>query len=152
MSTDSTPARGTEDDAVAAAVAAAVAVITGPDGPEARLPIVERRVEYLAIAELLMCERTPGVDAGEAEPVARAIAAGCLGEQHLWRDLRLPDRVTVRLVLEAYFEPFAAGNTRDMRWKRYIYRRLCRWDGFASCRAPSCSECSSYSECFSPED
>lgn len=136
----------------AEAVRCAVERITGPSGPETRMPIDERRVEYRAIAELLMIERTPGIREDEADRIAHAIAAGCLGEQHLWRDLELPDRPTLRALLETHFEPFARGNSRDMRWKRYIYRRLCRWEGFASCRAPSCSECSSYDECFAPED
>lgn len=124
----------------------------GPEGPHARFDVDERRVEYDAIVELLVRERTPGLDIEAAERVAGLIAAGCFGEQHLWRDLGLSSREELRAMLEAAFAPFAAGNTRDMRWKKYIYRRLCRWEGFHTCRAPSCSECDTYEECFSPED
>ncbi len=131
---------------------ALVEQLTGPDGPEVRFEVEERRVEYQAIVELMVRERTPGIDSRVAERVAGAVAAGCFGEQHLWRDMGLPDRATLRELLEAYFAPFAQGNHRDMRWKKYIYRRLCRWDGFDACRAPSCGECDTYEECFSPED
>jgi nitrogen fixation protein NifQ len=123
------------------------------DGPRQRFAehIAERRVEYDAIAGLLLPHATPGLDPREVEAVARSIAAGCLGEQHLWRDLGLPSRGALRALFETYFEAFAADNVMDMRWKKFIYRRLCRWGGFHTCRAPSCAACSDYSECFGTE-
>ena len=124
----------------------------GADAPVVRFAgqIAERRTEYDAIVGMLLVGATRGVDPRAAETVARAIAAGCLGEQHLWRDLELPSRGTLRGLFEAYFEPFAADNVMDMRWKKFIYRRLCRWGGFHTCKAPSCGVCSSYAECFGP--
>ena len=110
--------------------------------------IAERRVEYDALIDVLMAGATPGVDRERVTQVAQAIAAGCLGDQHLWRDLELPTRAALRALLETYFEPLAADNFMDMRWKKFIYRRLCRWGGFHTCAAPSCSACSSYDECF----
>ena len=77
--------------------------------------VEERRVEFDAIVGMLLLQTTPGVDPAQAEVVARAIAAGCLGEQHLWRDLELPNRGVLRRLFEAYFEPFAADNLMDMR-------------------------------------
>lgn len=134
-------------------VRAAVAAFSAVDGPEGRFAaeVAERRVEFSAIVGMLLIGATPGVNPQEAEVVARAIAAGCLGEQHLWRDLGLPSRAVLRSLLEGYFEPFAADNYMDMRWKKFIYRRLCRWGGFKTCRAPSCGACSEYAECFGPE-
>lgn len=129
-------------------LAACVARLVGPDGPRARFAIEERRVEYDAIVELLLQGVTPGVDRDEAETIAACVAAGCLGEQHLWRDLELPNRRLLRTLLETYFEPFAADNTMDMRWKKYIYRKLCRWGGFNTCPAPSCAVCPDYADCF----
>ncbi|MDR3686637.1 MAG: nitrogen fixation protein NifQ [Coriobacteriia bacterium] len=110
--------------------------------------VEERRVEFDAIVGMLLLQTTPGVNPAQAEVVARAIAAACLGEQHLWRDLELPNRGVLRRLFEAYFEPFAADNLMDMRWKKFLYRKLCRWGGFHTCKAPSCGACSSYSECF----
>lgn len=128
----------------------AVAALTGPSGPGVRFAdeLAERRVECDAIAEMLMRGMSSEVDRAEAEQVAHAVAAGCLGERHLWRDMELADRPTLRALMETYFGPFAARNTKDMRWKKFIYRRLCRWEGFHTCRAPSCGECSEYAECF----
>jgi len=130
-----------------------VAALTGPAGPEARFAdaVAERRVEFDALVELLVRDATPSVDRDEATSVARAVAAGCLGEQHLWRDLELPNRAALRTLLETYFEQLAADNTMDMRWKKFIYRRLCRWGGFATCKSPSCGVCADYTECFGPE-
>jgi nitrogen fixation protein NifQ len=126
--------------------------LLGLSGPRTRFAarVVERRVEYDALM-ILMLDGTTG-DRPEAQEVAAAIAAGCLGDQHLWRDLGLHDRPTLRLLFEEYFPSLAARNDRDMRWKKFLYKCLCRWEGFHVCRAPSCDECSSYEECFSPED
>ncbi len=126
--------------------------LSGPHGPAARFDVEGRRVEFDAIVELMVRERTPGLDERTATRVAEIVAAGCFGERHLWRDMGLSSRAELRELLEAAFAPFAAGNHRDMRWKKYVYRRLCRWDGFHTCRAPSCSECDTYPECFAPED
>jgi nitrogen fixation protein NifQ len=124
--------------------------LVGPNGPEARFAaeVEERRVEFDALVETLMRDATMGPNPQRAEAVARAIAAGCLGERHLWRDMELPNRRALRALFDTYFAPIAADNYMDMRWKKFIYRRLCRWGGFNSCPAPSCSACSSYDECF----
>jgi len=129
-----------------------LAELLGPNGPRARFDaqVAERRVEYDALVQLIM-DHADGTRT-EAIDVARAIAAGCLGEQHLWRDLGLPDRPTLRAIIETYFAALARLNDRDMRWKKFLYKCLCRWEGFHVCRAPSCDECDSYAECFSPEE
>ena len=113
--------------------------------------IAERRVEYDGLVEHLMAHVTHDVPASDALVAAEAIAAACLGEQHLWRDMGLRNRGELRVLFERHFAPLAADNTMDMRWKKFLYRRLCRWEGFASCRAPSCSACVSYAECFGAE-
>lgn len=131
-------------------LSATVRTLTGCGGPLTSFgpQIDDRRVEFDAIAELLLANVTPGLEPEVADPVARAIAAACLGERHLWRDMGLPSRRVLRELFEAYFEPFAADNMMDMRWKKFIYRRLCRWGGFHTCSAPSCGVCPSYEECF----
>lgn len=131
---------------------AALRALIGPDGAEARFAadVAERRVEFDALTELLLAFRVD--DTARTLAVARSLAAGCLGERHLWRDLGLPDRAMLRCVFEAYFPGLAAMNDRDMRWKRFLYKCLCRWEGFGSCRAPSCGQCPTYAECFAPEE
>lgn len=92
---------------------------------EADIP-ADRRSEFEGIVELL-----DGYAACDgAHDVALRIAAGSLVDGHLWRAMGLRDRAELRSLFETYFPEFAAGNDRDMRWKRYIYRRLCGWPGF----------------------
>jgi nitrogen fixation protein NifQ len=110
--------------------------------------IAERRTEYDALVDLLLANATPGIDPCRAQEAARAVAAGCLGERHLWRDMGLASRGALRELLEEHFAPLAAENVMDMRWKKFLYRKLCRWGGFHSCKAPSCAACESYEECF----
>jgi nitrogen fixation protein NifQ len=38
-----------------------------------------------------------------------------------------------------------------MKWKKFLYRTICRDDGFAFCTAPSCGECSDFDHCFGEE-
>lgn len=80
--------------------------------------------------------------------VARILANGCLGSAHLWKDLGLRDRPQLRALISEYFPLMITLNTHDMRWKRFFYRQLCEMGGDYLCRAPSCTQCASYSECF----
>jgi len=77
----------------------------------------------------LMLEFADPADA-EAPIVADAVARGALEDGHLWKNMRLGSRAEVRALLEAHFPELAAGNTKDMRWKKYLYKRLCGWPGF----------------------
>lgn len=86
----------------------------------------ERAQEYEAIVSLLMRHAATA----DVLPVARQVAAACLEEGHLWRAMGLASRSDLRVMLEEHFTAFAAQNDRDMRWKRFIYRRLCGWPGF----------------------
>lgn len=71
-------------------------------------------------------------DPADAEALAAAdvIARGSLLDGHLWRAMQLESRGELRAMMETHFPELAAGNTRDMRWKKYLYKRLCGWPGF----------------------
>jgi nitrogen fixation protein NifQ len=84
--------------------------------------------------------------------VAHAVAACCMGYDHLWQDLGMPDRAALRALLAEYFPALVARNTRDMRWKKFFYKQLCDRSGINLCRAPSCDVCIEYRNCFGPED
>jgi len=88
----------------------------------------DRIAEYEAVQALLMKYASP--DDADAASVAEWIAHSALGDQHLYADMGFSDRSQVRRLMEAHFPRFAAENTKDMRWKKFIYRRLCGWDGF----------------------
>ncbi len=87
----------------------------------------ERLAEYSALVELL-CEH--GVTA-EAPEIAHHIALASLEDHHLWHAMRLEGRSELRRIFETHFPALAAGNDRDMRWKRFLYKRLCGWPGFS---------------------
>lgn len=84
--------------------------------------------------------------------LAGMIARRAMREDHLWQDLGLFDRAELGRLLETHFPGLHAGNTRNMRWKKYFYRRLCEAEGFALCTAPSCAVCSDFQACFGDED
>lgn len=82
--------------------------------------------------------------------LAAIIARRALEAGHLWEDLGLPDRPSLRLVMDRHFAPLAACN-KNMRWKRFLYRCLCEEEGMNHCTSPTCSECSEVAVCFEPD-
>lgn len=80
--------------------------------------------------------------------MAHVIAAGCLADDHLWSDLGLWQRADLTDLMRRNFPALAARNTKDMKWKRFLYKQLCDAEGIYLCRAPSCSVCSDYDACF----
>lgn len=87
-----------------------------------------------------------------APELSLIIATGCLGGDHLWRDLGLPDRGALSELMQHAYPELKALNDRDMKWKRFFYKQLCERGGGYVCRAPSCDQCSAYSDCFGPEE
>jgi len=84
--------------------------------------------------------------------ITAILVAGCLGEDHLWQDLGLWSRQELSGLIAYNFPEVAAANTRDMKWKKFIYKQLCEAEGIYVCRAPSCEVCVDYPRCFGPED
>ena len=83
--------------------------------------------------------------------IAAIVARRALLPNHLWQDLGLRNRRELSWLMERHFERLAARNSQDMKWKKYLYRAICRDEGFALCVAPSCSECSDSDKCFGEE-
>ena len=109
-----------------------------------------REDEWQEIRQLLLQYRA-GKDDSELL-MADIVAAGCLGGEHLWRDLGLLNRSELSALLSQNFPQLVAANDRDMKWKRFFYKQLCEAGGGYVCRAPSCDECTAYADCFGPED
>lgn len=84
--------------------------------------------------------------------MARIVAWGCAGRDHLWQDLALANRGELSILMQTAFPALAALNTGDMKWKKFIYRHYCSRDGIYVCPAPSCGECADYAKCFAPEE
>ncbi len=105
--------------------------------------------EWRDIRNLLIDGRS-GADASE-EWLAAIVAAGCLGGEHLWRDLGLVSRAQLGELLRTNFPGVALRNDRDMKWKKFFYKQLCEREGSYVCRSPSCEQCVAYDDCFGAE-
>lgn len=91
----------------------------------------------------------PGAD---TEWLIALIVAACLGSDHLWQDLGLWSRADLSAMLAYNFPNLVARNSKDMKWKKFLYKQLCEAEGLYVCRAPSCEVCKDYQQCFGPED
>lgn len=80
--------------------------------------------------------------------LAHAIASGCTGSKHLYRDMGLPDRQMLSALMERYFTTLYLKNTGKMRWKKFLYKQLCDRAEIKACPAPSCGVCAEYRNCF----
>lgn len=115
----------------------------GPAVPHAR------RDERDELVQLMLLQRA-GQSPSE-QWMARVVAAGCMASDHLWQDLGLWSRPELTALMRRNFPALAARNTRDMKWKRFLYKQLCEAEGIYVCRAPSCEICADYHACFGPE-
>lgn len=106
--------------------------------------------EFDDLLALLMEHRT--VDDQESTWLAHAIATGCMGANHLWQDMGLPNRGTLSSLIRHYFRSLHELNSGDMKWKKFLYRKLCEREGLLLCRSPSCGSCADYLLCFGHED
>ena len=109
-----------------------------------------RHDEWLEVRELLVAHASH--EHPSAIWMADAVAAGCLGGNHLWRDMGLPNRQLLTDLLNTNFGDLAKLNVKDMKWKKFFYKQLCEQEGGYVCRAPTCEQCTAYDDCFGPED
>lgn len=84
--------------------------------------------------------------------LAYIIARRAQSPNHLWQDLGLRNRRELSWLMSRHFERLAARNLNDMKWKKFLYRLICRDQGFSLCTAPSCSECDDFDDCFGDEN
>lgn len=106
--------------------------------------------EFEDLVRLLLEYQSQG--SPENRWLAYAIAACCMGDEHLWQDMGLADRQALSDLMAEYFSELNARNTGRMRWKKFLYKQLCERDGAFVCRSPSCAECSEYANCFGSEE
>jgi len=84
--------------------------------------------------------------------IAEIITMACLGSNHLWQDLGLWDRSQLSNLISKNFPDLYAKNTKNMKWKKFLYKQLCSEEGIYICRSPSCEVCAEYTQCFGPEE
>jgi len=88
----------------------------------------------------------------ETDWLADMLIAACLGSDHLWQDLGLWSRNDLSALLRHNFPELVKRNSKDMKWKKFLYKQLCEAEGLYVCRAPSCDVCKDYDQCFGAED
>ncbi len=110
-----------------------------------------RTEEFADLVDLLLEHRVD--DKEQTEWVAYAIASGCMGGDHLYHDMGLPNREPVSRLLSTYFPAlFAKNEGARMKWKKFLYKQLCDRAEVKACAAPTCQQCDHYTACFGPED
>ncbi len=110
----------------------------------------ERTLERDDVLALLL-EHRAGLDESEGW-MAEIVTTACMANDHLWQDLGLWSRKYLSHLMTQNFPTLAAKNSKDMKWKKFIYKQLCEKEEIRICRAPSCEVCADYSNCFGPEE
>ncbi|ABD05688.1 NifQ [Rhodopseudomonas palustris HaA2] len=105
--------------------------------------------EAAMVRDLLLAHRSTPGEVGRW--LATMVARRAMEPDHLWEDLGLRDRSELTRLLMRHFGPLARDNIRNMRWKRFFYRKLCEDDGIVMCSTPVCSQCNDFAECFGDE-
>ena len=121
--------------------------LPGGEGAPAQAERQAEREDLLA----LFTEHRAGKDDSERW-MAEIVATACMGGDHLWKDLGLWSRADLSRLLTQKFPALAAKNTRDMKWKKFLYKQLCEREELFICKAPSCAVCVDRPVCFGPED
>ncbi len=112
-------------------------------------------IEEPDLRALLLANASPQagpVTAERLEWLARLIARRAQCANHLWQDLGLPRRKDLSRLMAEFFAPLAQANDRDMKWKKFFYRRMCEDEGMSLCKSPVCDSCDDFIDCFSGED
>lgn len=109
-----------------------------------------RSDEFDDLVQLFLVHRSH--DGEEVEWLAHAIASACMGGNHLYQDMGLPNRQALSDLLNEHFTALFAKNVGNMKWKKFFYKQLCDQAEVQVCQAPSCQVCNDYWNCFGPED
>jgi nitrogen fixation protein NifQ len=105
--------------------------VTGNNADCSALPVDE----FDDLRALLMTHRSE--DSEETQWLACAMATACLGDNHLWQDMGLPNREALSKLLKRYFTTLHIRNKCNMKWKKLFYKQLCERAEISVCKAPS---------------
>ncbi|MEA1675906.1 nitrogen fixation protein NifQ [Nitrospirillum sp. BR 11163] len=106
--------------------------------------------DEMAVRDLLWMYAGDGNDL--QRDLAAMVARRCSRPNHLWQDLGLRDRGELSALMRRHFGGLADRNRQDMKWKKFLYRMICRAEGFTLCTAPVCTDCDDFDTCFGAED
>lgn len=110
------------------------------------------RLEELGDIVALLMEHA-AIQDSKTYTLATFIArTACLGENHLWQDMGLPNRAGLSAIMLKNFPALVAKNIGDMKWKKFFYRQLCERADILICKSPNCGVCVDYDQCFNHEE
>lgn len=114
----------------------------------AHVPDIEAEAPELLtpLLDLIWAHRAQ--DDAATRLIAGTLACACFGSRHLWQDLGLQGRAEVSGLLTHYAPALAAGNTRGLKWKRYLFETLGERLGRPGLRPPHCEGCEDFDLCF----
>lgn len=104
--------------------------------------------EFFLLQQLLLAHLSPAANAQHGYWLTSAIAAASFGSRHLWQDLGLPDREAVSALMREYFTTLFLANTKNLKWKRFLFAELGRKQGKEDLRPPNCTHCDDFHVCF----
>jgi nitrogen fixation protein NifQ len=104
----------------------------------------------------LLAGYLPGAADGRTPPpslwLAHILAARTAHPGHLWRAMGLFARTELTAAIGRHLPALASDNSKGMRWKRFLYKKLCEQNGGVMCSTPDCGECSDYALCFAVQE
>jgi nitrogen fixation protein NifQ len=115
-------------------------------GPALRDEPVERSEIEACLLDLLW--RSAGGDSELRGRLAKILARRSQRPNRFWQDLGLRNRGELSTLMSRHFPRLAPGNLRDIRWKKYLYQRICREPDYALCNRLSCLQCEDFFDCF----
>jgi nitrogen fixation protein NifQ len=131
--------------AVALTDLSAIALLTSE-----RPPLVNGEIRSLLVS-YLPCDAH-----GDTPPpslwLAQILAARTAHPGHLWRAMGLFARTELTAAISRHLPALMHDNTRGMRWKRFLYKKLCEQSGGVMCTTPDCGACSDYVHCFAVQE
>ena len=111
--------------------------------------LAEPSDDEACLRDLLWRNATEGSDLQRR--LSQMVARRSMRPNHLWQDLGLRNRRELSWLMARHFEPLASRNQADMKWKKFLYRTICRDEGYRLCSAPVCSDCDDFELCFGDE-
>ena len=87
-------------------------------------PLAESSEDEACLRDLLWRNATEGSDLQRR--LAQMVARRSMRPNHLWQDLGLRNRRELSWLMMRHFEPLASRNSHDMKWKKFLYRTICR--------------------------
>lgn len=103
---------------------------------------------FIQLSRSIFKHRSSSVGAEKANWLARALAAGCFGDRHLWQELGLSGRQDVSRLIAINFPELFDKNTSDMKWKQFLLTECLGKDKCLEMLLPACQGCDEFTMCF----